>query len=538
MKKSTNLILGLQLAALLVVFILCLPHKTLRTQGTESDLGYYYIPMARELATKYFGDEAYQDREYTWNFHGPVYPLMLLLGKKTLGPDTDWGYFSWAKIYSAVAGGSIIFLALLWLGIPGGLLAAISLMFTYLFMECSFSGGTDLVSVAMLLWSAYLISGEKIPYWKALVSGILFAFCVDMRHEFVVLLPLALYFFLKRAGESGDYSVSTEKKLKLYKFNIPSTLLLFIVPFILIIVPDMPHWNGTYNAAYKYKSGEARWQDLWPEEAYTEQSTDEVTDTYWGYLIHKSDEKYPSIGSVLFTDPHKNAVIWLRDITSGFRDILAVWILPFLSIAFAIYLTRREKTKAFALFGKCCILAVPLHFLMITTFGVYVDRYYLLEIIALTFAGSVAFFNLIPTGKKGVWVLLITLPFFYLGGVETQRVIKWNIQKSGDQFIRYREIVKPANDQAHPVMMSRDPAIPYIAGAEWHQFPKGLSNLHQYCLNRGIRYVRWGSKEAIFRSEYSNILDYPEDVEPEFSLIDRKNGLLYHVNDLDSIDTE
>jgi hypothetical protein len=80
-------------------------------------------------------------------------------------------------------------------------------------------------------------------------------------------------------------------------------------------------------------------------------------------------------------------------------------------------------------------------------------------------------------------------------------------------------------------MMSRHPGIPFNAGAEWHQFPKGVENLHQYCLDRGVRYIYWGSKESIFRSEYGQIFNYPDKIGPEYTLVYDKYGLLYYVND-------
>ncbi len=527
-----NLTLGLSMAALFTAFIMLLPHKTFRVQGTESDLGYFYVPMARTLATNLLGEEAYTDREYTWQFHGPVYPLMLLAGRKAIGPDTDRGYFVWAKWLSALAGGLIILLAFLWLGVPEAFLASLCLALSYVFVECSFSCGTDLLAITMLLWAAFILRSTKPSRWKLLIAGLLLAFCVDMRHEFIVLAPFALFYLWKRNKTADEY-LTAGRKRAWYSLKNPYSLLLFLIPFVLIVLPDMPGWNGSYNAAFKYKADDARWQDLWPAEAFTEEATDDVTETYWGYLIRKTDEKYPSLLSVLLDDPVNNAKIWIRDIARGLKDIPAVWTLPFLSIALVFFIARSGVLKPWGTFGRIAFWAVAFHFMMISSFGVYMDRYYLLEMTALTFAGSIAFFKLIPAGKKGYLTLLITLPFFYLGGVETGKVIDRNIGLNGDRFLRYREIVQPEAGKDHALMMSRGPGIPFNAGAEWFQFPKGVSDLHTYCLDRGIRYIRWGSKESAFRSEYSPIFDYPDKVEPYYTEIDRKSGFLYYVNEVE-----
>lgn len=524
MMNLAKVIYGIGFTGVFVAFIMLLPHRTFRVQGIESDLGYYYIPMARELATKVCGDEAYVPREYTWHFHGPVYPLALLLGRKTIGPDTDWGYFVAAKWISAFAGGTIILLAMLWLGMPAGLLAALSLTLTSLFTECSFSGGTDLISVALLLWSANLLTpAQPLTKWKGLLAGLLYAFCVDMRHEFVVLLPFGLLYLWVRSRENHRYSWVALKN--------SASPVYFLLPFVLLIIPNMPQWDGTYNAAFKYKADKARWQDLWPAEAFTAAKTDTVKASYWGYLIHKTDEKYPSLAAVLLDDPTGNFKIWIRDIARGLKDIPAVWVLPFLSIAFVLYSARRDPGGRTLTYGKIAAAAVIFHFLMITTFGVYVDRYYLLEIIALTLAGSWAFFKLVPTTGRGTLALLITLPFFYVGSVTTQEAISRNIRFNGDRYVAYRDIIQNDVKGSHPIMMSRDPGIPYNAGAEWHQFPKGVQDLHRYCIERGIHYIYWGSKEAAFRSEYGEVFDYPERAEPKYTLLDNRYGLLYRVND-------
>jgi hypothetical protein len=116
--------------------------------------------------------------------------------------------------------------------------------------------------------------------------------------------------------------------------------------------------------------------------------------------------------------------------------------------------------------------------------------------------------------------------------VQTQEAITRNIRFNGDRYLAYRDILQKDTRGRHPVMMSRDPGIPYNAGAEWHQFPKGVGDLHQYSVERGIRYIYWGSKEAIFCSEYGKIFDYPDRVEPDYTLLDRRWGLLYRVNDV------
>ncbi len=522
---SAKITYGLALSSLYVLFIMLLPHRTFRVQGIESDLGYYYVPMARELATRYFADEAYTPREYTWEFHGPVYPMMLLIGSKIFGPGGDWGYFVIAKWLSALAGGSLIFLAVIWLGIPAGMLAALSLGLTSLYTECAFSCGTDLVSVALIFWSAFLLQAGKLRRFGVIVAGFLYAFAVDMRHEYVVLLPFAFIALWMRVKEDAGYPWYHPKQRL--------SPLWFLLPFLLVVAPDMPRWNGTYNAAFKYKAEDARWQDLWPEEAFTGVETDSLTVSYWGYLIHKTDEKYPSLTAVMLDDPAGNFKIWVRDIFQGLKDIPAVWTLPFLSIVFVLFIARKRSDRRRWTLGRIAFAAVLFHFLMITTFGVYVDRYYLLEIIALTLAGSWAFFRLIPAGNRGSLALLITLPFFYQGGMQTREAISRNIRFNGDRYLAYREIIRNDAGGYHPVMMSRDPGVPFNAGAEWHQFPKGVRDLHKYCLERGIRYIYWGSKEAIFRSEYGRIFDYPDDVEPDYTLLDNRYGLLYRVNVID-----
>jgi hypothetical protein len=274
-----KIIYGFALSVLYVLFIMLLPHRTFRVQGIESDLGYYYVPMARELATKYFGEEAYTPREYTWEFHGPVYPLMLLLGRKTLGPKGDWGYFVIAKWISALAGGSLILLAVIGLGMPAGILAALSLGLTSLFTECAFSCGTDLVSVALVFWSAFLLQTQKVRRFGVVAAGLLYAFAVDMRHEYIVLLPFAAaLLWMRTKGENGYPWYHIKQRL---------SPIWFFLPYLLVVVPNMPRWNGTYNAAFKYKADDARWQDLWPEEAFTDVETDTLKVSYWGYLIHE-----------------------------------------------------------------------------------------------------------------------------------------------------------------------------------------------------------------------------------------------------------
>lgn len=519
-----KLIYGLILASLFVVFILSLPHKTPRVKGTEDDLGFFYIPMARDLATQYFGEPDYQSREYVWTFHGPVYPLALLLGKKTIGPDDQWGYFRTAKIISALAGGSIILMIVMWLKLPAALLAFVTLLVTPIFMENAFSGGTDLIAAALFLWCGFFAWQPRLSRKRLLLTGILLATTIDMRHEYIVLLPFVFYFLWRKIRLYFNFNMSV------WSFKHPTSLWFFMIP-VLFLCLDVPHWNGTYNMAYKYKKGDALQQDLWPEWAFQDKSTDNLKVTYQDYLISQSDEKYPNLFSVLFDDPIGNFKVWISDFGSGIYDLLTAWTVPFLAVFLVIFLIIGQSKWEGMVLTKLSFWSLIVHFLFITSVGVFMDRYYLLEIIALTIAGSAAIVTLVENRRRWLLLPLVLIPFIIHAGIKTYDHLATQLRYSGDKYLKYQELVKPEPGQDHAVMLARDPAIPFIAGAEWNQWPKSVTNLQHYCLDRGIRYIRWATPEYSYREEWRDKLDKPANALPEFRLLDDSVGMLYYVND-------
>ncbi|MFH1734521.1 MAG: hypothetical protein ABIE92_07405 [bacterium] len=523
--KIIKLIYGLILSSLFVVLILSLPHETPRVKGTEDDLGFFYIPMARDLAASYLGEESYQTRDYAWSFHGATYPAALLLGRKLLGPDDQWGYFNTAKIISALAGGSIILMIVLWLKLPAALLAFITLLITPLFMENAFSGGTDLIAVALVLWAGFFAWQPRLSKKRLLLSGILLAVAIDMRHEYIILLPFMFYFLWRKIRLYYNFDRT------IWSIKHPTSLWFFIIP-LLFLAFDLPNWNGAYNVAYKYKKGDALQQDLWPEWAFSNQATDDIEVTYHDYLISQSADKYPNIFTVLLDDPIGNFQIWLRDVGRGLYSLLTQWTLCFLAFFLVIFLIISEPKWEGRVLTKLSFWALIAHYLFISSSGFFMDRYFLLEVVLLTIAGSAAVVTLISDRRRQLLLPLVLIPFMIQGGMNTYDHLSEQLRYNGDKYLFYQEIVQAEPDQPHPIMLSRDPGIPFIADAEWHQFPKGLTDLHRYCLDREIRYIRWGTPEHSYREEWRYKLDDPLIALPEFQLLDDTVGKLYYVNDL------
>jgi hypothetical protein len=311
--------------------------------------------------------------------------------------------------------------------------------------------------------------------------------------------------------------------------------LAYIVPFLVLILPDISNWNGVYNTAFKYNGREAGFhQDIWLEDAYYSNLDIQPENTYFDMIVDKTTIKYPSVKDILLENPLRNLKIWMRDLLHAVSDISGSWVLPFLVIGSLLYIIKK-RSKAFTLNnGMILVLGVLLHLFCTTAAVEYMGRYYLLEIVAISFAGSAALVKILPRKQIFIWVMLVAAPFIYHQTQKTEGMIKFNISIGSDDYLHYREIFNKLEVTEKPILLAREPYAPYVAGVEWHQFPKGVDDLHQYCMEKNIKFILWGQYEHYYREEWRMKLENPENASPEFTVIDAspKTGLLYYVNDL------
>lgn len=526
--------LGLFFMLAYIGFILVVPHRTPSTQGIESDFVCTYIPQSQELHDAITGverDKPFYDyfESQSWLYHGIPYPLMLnalapLFKKDT--PVRGWHYFKANKMLSAVMGASVLLLVIIVFGIKFGWIIAAILALHPMLFSFSYACSSDIIAVVLALWAMYFIRSGK--WWVVAIAGLFYAASVGVRHEYIALLPVGIY-----------YVCVSKDKWKIY----PAA---FLVPVVLIILPDSRSWVTSSTVPYKYIEHAGREDEFPPQMFEVDMDTIE---NYYVHQVNTARKYYPGLLGVIKIAKFNFVKVLTRDI---FRTIKYV----FGQIWFAlvpIFLFARWNQV------KWIVIALAVHVFVTNVFGVWAERYFLLEIIVLLVMGiyyiiwyldPLKSFGKTYGGRKYIWVVDIVL-FLVIAVAqvgETKDAVGYRTTISGERYEHFRgnltQYILLKNERMPRVLARRGQAA-FIAGWNWHPWPPKVRNLYEYCIRYDIDYVLWSGFERVHRSEWENKLRFQQvaasgdsirvvapNCLPEFTMVDfnYRYGSLYYVN--------
>jgi len=507
---SDRLAVGIVLALAYLGLVLLLPHDIPLSQGVESDFFVTYAAQAQQVGdyvAKRNPDPHYNYFDHSsWRYHGLPYPIIIWTVSQLFKADEPvkgWQYFRAGKVISAVAGASLLGLAVLAFG-GAGVLVALVLGCLPMFLNYSFYVGSDMIACALSLWAIFFF--VKVGWRWPLLAGVLFSLSVGVRHEYLALLPVGIIYALRDLG---------------WKPLLP-----FLAPVLLLLVVSSGGWSGHCTMPDKYL-GTLHF-DEFPPQAFAQSDMDTVENFYsWRERALKAS--YPGLLSIW-----REAGLWMPLIF--FRDLGRTVYLVISCVLFPLVFFVLGFRKWF----WYVVGLMAAHVLLTNFAGVWTDRYFLFELILIVGLGIWALSQL-PSRWVKYGLLLVCLiaflPACWQQVAQNKRLLQ-------HEFVMFRReptwFVQQQRGADHrPKLLSTRGQAAFIAGWDWQCLPKNVHNLHEYCLRFGIDYVLWTGFEQRLRPEWAGKMNDPNTARPEFQLVSYGNyGYLYApVRDADSTDT-
>jgi fumarate reductase subunit D len=544
--------IGIFLGLVYFGFIMLIPHLYPMTQEIETDFINTFIVQAQELHTWITGEKHGDMYDYfetqSWKYHGLPYPLILNAAAYFFEKDKPvkgWQFFKAGKVVSAIAGGLLIMLIVVLLPINMGWVVAVVIGTHASLFNYSYSCSSDIVALSLVAWGSYFtVQGVRFQikrkwYWMVLGS-VIYSAGVGVRHEYIAFLPVLLLllfppFAMYKAFLKPAFILKNQ-----YLREFTKRIILFLIPFLLIVGLDSRSWTTHCLVPFKYlNDGEAF--DRFPPQMFEEAKMDTI-DNYYIYQNEVAEKYYPTYFSVIKADPSKFFKVLTRDIFRGIEHIITT---SFLCFAFILIFLRVEFGKNVYL--KSFLAAMILHFGVTISFGLFEPRYFLLEMFAIIALGVWGFLKFL----KGLWAdgrrpivigIAVLLPVLYgnVKGLNDQ--IDHNQFISGEKFAPYKEYTTAFRmlRGETPTIMTTKAQCSFITGSKWQPFPPQLRDVYSYCMRYDVDFVLWTGFEQHHRPEWRDKFDDPRNAIPEFVILDHEpvNGLLYLVNTADSVRTK
>jgi hypothetical protein len=499
------IVLGCVLACTYAVFVLSVPHRTPRTSGLETDLTMMYVNGAAAFDRALHGCELGRNECFLWpdidpfSAHGIGYPLALWIAARPFtSPVPGWAYFTAARLLSVLSAMAIIILAIVWLGWFPGWVAALWLSASALFFQLSYSGSTDLFAAALVLWGAYCLARRR-----NFLGGLLLGLAFITRYEYLILLPfLALWtVWLGRARHRpvGPPPAGQRSARHRSDANGLRSLGILLVPVLGCLALNLllvgPPASNRVNLAVHYL----------PEVQHHYQFDETMR------------KRYPDYWAILAADPGRTMSILFRGLGKTTADLAWVQVGPVLLAGALIVLYRRRYRTFWILSAALAAHYLFLSIVMRPTDGA---RLYIVEIVALTMAGSLSF------GQARRWYLLALVPFLVVGFQHVARETGFQVRKNADPCLELRGRLEP-----DATILGVRPFVAYVAGTHWRYWSPRIGDLYRYCLENRIDYVQWTGQEQFHRREYAPQLRRSRAGRPEFTAVYRgKLGYLLRVN--------
>ncbi|MEX2191120.1 MAG: glycosyltransferase family 39 protein [Bacteroidota bacterium] len=502
---------GLALAAAyaLVLLYAALTFHVVGDYGIETDFFWSYVPSARQFLQGTIEIE---------NFHGPAYPVVLGMISYLFGD-----FFRAGVVLSILAASCTLFLSYSLFrkltspasAVLGTLLIAVNPVF----VQYSYSAGTDMMFFALVAGSAYFLFRNSPQRYADIAFSAVFAgiaYLTRYNGVFVVVAVPAVLFLV-----NPDQASLKRRAIAAGLFL--GTFFLTILPWGMYCLLERGSffYNKNYlNIAYEmYAKGTMTW------------------DQYW----YKASETYTSLAGVLFSDPGRFLTTVAGNIGDhglGDMGVLVGWQVGIFTLA-GIGVAFKERISR----EGAGFLVYSLVFFSVLLLVFYSERFSLFLLTGYTFLALIAF----------SWSKLQTLRFgrnLTLGGILVVVVIAWtflrsyefnrvNIDSGPKEILTIADWFKrtvPSDPEA--IVLTRKPHAAYYLNMKMGGFPyvDTYEELLQEARKANARYLYFGIMEAAMRPQFQSLLD-PRNARPGLRPLVYTNAppaVLYEITPLDT----
>jgi 4-amino-4-deoxy-L-arabinose transferase-like glycosyltransferase len=504
----TGLVLGAAYA--LILLYAALTYHVVGDYGIETDFFWSYVPAARQVLQGTIEIE---------NFHGPAYPVVLGLISYLIGD-----FFKAGVVLSILGASVTVFCThalLKKLTTPeSALLGTLLIAVNPIFVQYSYSAGTDMMFFALLAGSALLLfrhspAAHSDIVFSAVLAGI--AYLTRYNGIFVVAAVPAVLFLVNPDRASVKHRATISG--------------IFLAVFLLTIAP----W-GIYCLVER---GSFFYNKNYLNIAYEMHAKGSMTwDQYW----FKAAETYTSLTGVLLSDPGRFlATIGNNIVDHAISDmgILLGWqvgVFTLAGIGVAVRERISRETTGFLVYSLLFFSVLLLVFYSERFSLFLLTGYTLLAIIALSWSKFQAIrfgTNLTLGGALAIVIVVWTFSRSY----EFNRV---NIDSGPKETLTIAEWFKrTTGGDPEAIVLTRKPHAAYYLNMKMGGFPyvDTYEELIQEAKKANARYLYFGIMEAAMRPQFQSLLDprrAPADLKP-LVYTNAPPAVLYEIVTRDSV---
>lgn len=501
--------LGLAAAYALVLSYAALTYHVVGDYGIETDFFWSYVPSARQFLEGTIEIE---------NFHGPAYPIVLGIISFLFGD-----FFRAGVMLSILAASCTLFcLHALFRKLmtpESAFLGTLLIAVNPVFVQYSYSAGTDMMFFALVAGSAYfLFRNSPRKNGDIALSAFLAGLAYLTRYNglFVVVAVPAVFLLV-------NPDQATWKKRTIVTGLFLGTFFLTILPWGLYCLLERGSffYNKNYlNIAYEmYAKGSMSW------------------DQYW----YKASETYTSLPGVFFSDPVRfltTVVGNIGDHAIGDMGVLLGWQTGIFTLA-GIGVAIKERISR----EGAGFLTYSLFFFSVLLLVFYSERFSLFLLAGYVFLALITFsWNKLQTfrfGKNltlGGILAVIVIVWTFSRSYEFNRV---NIDSGPKEILTIADWFKrtmPADPDA--ILLTRKPHAAYYLNMKMGGFPyvDTYEELLREARKANARYLYFGIMEAAMRPQFQSLLD-PRNATADLRPLVYTNAppaVLYEMMPLDS----
>lgn len=233
----------------ITLLIINLINHKIGDYGVETDFFWMYVPEAKKILSGTLPID---------QFRGPFYPIVLAIFKFIIGD-----FFKAGIVINTISAGLTLYLLdkILknYFSKFVAFFTTVFVAFNPVFIQYSYSCGTDILFLALIMSSIYFFVSEN--KYNLIFSGIFAGFAYLTRYNGIFLILATLLTLLINFILEKDYK-SFVKKISLY-----------LIPFIIVILPWGLYtksekgeffYNQNYlNTAYEFQQNKVSWDEYW-----------------------------------------------------------------------------------------------------------------------------------------------------------------------------------------------------------------------------------------------------------------------------------
>ncbi len=507
-ERLNNPYAGLWLAGLyfVVMLIVSLKYHIVGDYNVETDFYWSYVPQARHILE---GKIPIED------FHGPMYPIVLAL-ISILTKDLFHGGVILSTLAAAVSL-FLIFELLKKLFRPDiALIGTLFVAVNTTFIRYSYTAGTDMLFMAFVTASTYMLLREEQRRWINIALAAVFAAIGYLTRynglSAAVGVPLAIII-------ANPYQLPMRERIK--------SAAVFLALFLLVIAPwgiycqiekGSFFYNRNYlNIAYEmFAKGKVNWDQYWYGEA----------------------QKFASLTQVIFADPGRfisTLVSNLFDHAISDMNLLLSWqVGAFTLMGIIAFFKYRPGARVLSYF----IISAAFFAVLLLVF--YGERFSML-LLPVYVALALKTLTLPSVVKYRFWKVMhgggvIAIILILWTGFDSMEFNRSNID-SGPQ-----EVVSIGNwfhqnfgdTEQGKIVIARKPHIAYYLGMKMEMFPYVSTYEELVAEMRKVKasYLYFSLMEAGMRPQFQNLLDprsAPKELKP-LTYTTNPQAVLYKVD--------